>query len=83
MRDLDESTILDIVKLVKRAKKSAYDKKYVDEKIRNIERLIKEDTKFEGISDSLLFLTDMRNIGYFESVDFGGEEPVHVRLDAS
>ncbi|KAG2319404.1 hypothetical protein Bca4012_054349 [Brassica carinata] len=79
VRDLDESTIFDIVKLVKRAKKSAYDKKYVEEELRNIERLIKEDAKFEGVKDSLLFLTDMRNIGYFESVDFGWKEPVHVR----
>ncbi|KAG2319406.1 hypothetical protein Bca4012_054348 [Brassica carinata] len=79
VRKLDESSISDIVKLVKRAKKSAYDKKYVEEELRNIERLLKEDAKFEGIRDSLLFLTDMRNIGYFESVDFGWKEPVHVR----
>nr|VDD00808.1 unnamed protein product [Brassica oleracea]VDD00810.1 unnamed protein product [Brassica oleracea] len=79
VRELDESSISDIVKLVKRTKKSAYDKKNVEEELRNIERLIKEDAKFEGLSDSLLFLTDMRNIGYFESVDFGWKEPVHVR----
>ncbi|CAH8364321.1 unnamed protein product [Eruca vesicaria subsp. sativa] len=76
---LDESSIFNIVKLVKGAKKSSYDKKYVKEEQRNIERLIKKDAKFERIRNSLLFLTDMRNIGYFEWLDFGWKEPVHVR----
>lgn len=78
-RELHESSISDIVKLVKRAKKKAYDKRYIEEELRNTERMIKEDVKFDEVIDGLLFMTDMRNIRSFGSMDFDWNEPVNMR----
>ncbi|XP_018436003.1 spermidine coumaroyl-CoA acyltransferase-like [Raphanus sativus] len=78
-RELHESSISDIAKLVKKAKKKAYDKSYVEEVLRNIERMIKEDVKFDEVIDRLLFMTDMRNLAVFGSMDFGWREPVNIR----
>ncbi|ESQ54204.1 hypothetical protein EUTSA_v10027544mg, partial [Eutrema salsugineum] len=78
-RELYEASISDIVKLVKRAKKKAYDRRYVEEVLRNTERMIKEDVKFGDVIDGSLFMTDMRNVGFFGSMDFGWNEPVNLR----
>ncbi|ESQ54261.1 hypothetical protein EUTSA_v10027311mg [Eutrema salsugineum] len=78
-RELHEASISDIVKLVKRAKKKAYDRRYVEEVLRNTERMIKEDVKFGDVIDGSLFMTDMRNVGVFGSMDFGWNEPVNLR----
>ncbi|KAJ0263053.1 hypothetical protein HA466_0034820 [Hirschfeldia incana] len=78
-RELYESSISDIVKLVKKAKKKAYDKSYVEEVLRNMERMIKEDVKFDEVVDGLLFMTDMRNLAVFGSMDFGWKEPVNIK----
>lgn len=77
-RELEESSISDIVKLVKRTKKTTLDKRYLEEELRNTERLMKEDAKFEGVMDGILLLTDLRNTGLFRSVDFGWNEPVNI-----
>ncbi|KAH0935793.1 hypothetical protein HID58_012910 [Brassica napus] len=79
VRELQEASISDIAKHVKKAKKTAYDKGYLEEELRNTERLMRDDAKFEGVSDGLLFLTDWRNIGWFGSMDFGWSEPVNLR----
>ncbi|KAL0889476.1 hypothetical protein Bca101_013459 [Brassica carinata] len=78
-RELHESSISNIAKLVKKAKKIAYDKSYVEEVLRNMERMIKEDVKFDEVIDGLLFMTDMRNLAVFGSMDFGWKEPVNIR----
>ncbi|CAN7119610.1 unnamed protein product [Brassica rapa subsp. narinosa] len=78
-RELYESSIFDIAKLVNKAKKKAYDKSYVEEVLRNMERMIKEDVKFDKVIDRLLFMTDMRNLAVFRSMDFGWKEPVNIR----
>lgn len=77
-RELEESSISDIVKLVKRAKKSVLDKRYVEEELRNSERLMKADAKFEGVADGVFLLTDLRNTGLFGSMDFGWNKPVNI-----
>ncbi|WZZ76398.1 hypothetical protein YC2023_087768 [Brassica napus] len=79
VRELQEASISDIAKHVKKAKKTAYDKGYLEEELKNTERLMRDDAKFEGVSDGLLFLTDWRNIGWFGSMDFGWNEPVTLR----
>ena len=79
VRELQEASISDIAKHVKKAKKTAYDKGYLEEELKNTERLMRDDAKFEGVSDGLLFLTDWRNIGWFGSMDFGWSEPVNLR----
>ncbi|VVB15330.1 unnamed protein product [Arabis nemorensis] len=79
VRELEEASISDIAKHVKKAKKTAYEKEYIEEELKNTERLMREDTTFEGVSDGLLFLTDWRNIGWFGSMDFGWDEPVNLR----
>ncbi|CAH8364339.1 unnamed protein product [Eruca vesicaria subsp. sativa] len=77
-RELEESSISDIVKLVKRAKNSALDKRYVEEELRNSERLMKADAKFEGVPYGVFLLTDLRNTGLYGSIDFGWNEPVNI-----
>ncbi|KAL0866478.1 hypothetical protein Bca101_045596 [Brassica carinata] len=77
VRELEESSISDIVKLVKRAKKSALDKRYVEEELRNSERLMKADAKFE-VAHGIFLLTDLRNTGLFGSMDFAWNEPVNI-----
>ncbi|KAL0739177.1 hypothetical protein Bca4012_015387 [Brassica carinata] len=79
VRELQEASISDIAKHVKKAKKTAHDKGYLEEELKNTERLMRDDAKFEGVSDGLFFLTDWRNIGWFESMDFGWNEPVNLR----
>lgn len=79
VRELEEASISDIAKDVKKAKKTAYEKEYLEEELKNLERLMRDDAKFEGVSDGLLFLTDWRNIGWFGSMDFGWNEPVNLR----
>ncbi|KAL1206581.1 Spermidine coumaroyl-CoA acyltransferase [Cardamine amara subsp. amara] len=79
VRELEEASISDIAKNVKKAKKTAYDKGYLKEELNNTERLMRENVKFEGVSDGLLVLTDWRNIGWFGSMDFGWNEPVNLR----
>lgn len=56
-RELHESLISDIVKLVKRAKKNAYDKRYMEE-LRNTEKMIKEDVKFDKASNPWIINDD-------------------------
>ncbi|VVB11121.1 unnamed protein product [Arabis nemorensis] len=79
VRELEEASITDIAKHVKKAKKTAYEKKYLEEELKNTERLMRGDATFEGVSDGLLFLTDWRNIGWFGSMNFGWDEPVNLR----
>lgn len=79
-RELDESLIFDIVKIVKGAKKKAYDKRYIEEELINTERMIKEDSKSTEVIDGLLVMTDIRNIRSFGSMDFGWSEPVNMRF---
>ncbi|CAH8354247.1 unnamed protein product [Eruca vesicaria subsp. sativa] len=78
-RELHESSISDIAKLVKKAKNKAYDKSYVEEVLRNMERMIKEDVQFAEVVDGLFFMTDMRNLAVFGPMDFGWKEPVNIR----
>ncbi|KAF3548362.1 hypothetical protein DY000_02010261, partial [Brassica cretica] len=77
-RELEKSSISDIAKLVKRAKKSSLDKTHIVEELRNSERLMKEYAKFEGVADGVFLLTDLRNTGLFESMDFGWNKPVNI-----
>ncbi|CAH8364369.1 unnamed protein product [Eruca vesicaria subsp. sativa] len=77
-RELEESSISDIAKLVKRAKKSSLDKTHIVEELKNSERLMKEYAKFEGVADGVFLLTDLRNTGLFESMDFGWNKPVNI-----
>ncbi|CAE6008032.1 unnamed protein product [Arabidopsis arenosa] len=79
VRELEESSIFNIASRVKKAKKTAYEKGYIEEELTNTERLMRDDVMFEGISDGLFFLTDWRNIGWFGSMDFGWNEPVNLR----
>ncbi|CAA7027546.1 unnamed protein product [Microthlaspi erraticum] len=79
VRELEEATLSDIATRVKKAKKTAYDKAYLEEELKNTERLMREGATFEGVSHGLLFMTDWRNIGWFGSMDFGWNEPVNLR----
>ncbi|XP_010548389.1 PREDICTED: spermidine coumaroyl-CoA acyltransferase-like [Tarenaya hassleriana] len=77
-RELNESPISEIVKLIKEAKRKAHDKDYVQAELGNKEKLLKIDDWFGERDDGLMFLTDWRNIGWFGSLDFGWGEPVNL-----
>ncbi|CAA7055629.1 unnamed protein product [Microthlaspi erraticum] len=78
VRELDKSSISDIAKLVKRAKNTVLDKRYVEEELKNTERMVKEDAKFKGVTDGVFLMTDLRNTGLFKSNDFGWNEPLNI-----
>ncbi|ESQ54262.1 hypothetical protein EUTSA_v10027408mg [Eutrema salsugineum] len=78
VRELEEASISDIAQRVKESKKTAYDKAYREEELKNMERLMRDDVKFEGERDGILLLSDWRNTGLFESTDFGWNEPVNL-----
>lgn len=79
MREFYELLIFDIVKFVNKVKKKVYDKSYVEEVLRNMERMIKEDVKFDKVIYRLLFMIDMRNFVVFRLMDFGWKEFVNIR----
>ncbi|KAJ0233345.1 Spermidine sinapoyl-CoA acyltransferase [Hirschfeldia incana] len=74
VKEVEEHTISDIVKLIKQAKRKAHDKDYLQEELANIERIISMNLTIEG----RFCLTDWRNIGIFGSMDFGWGEPVNI-----
>ncbi|CAF2114092.1 unnamed protein product [Brassica napus] len=74
VKEVEEHTISDIVKLIKQAKRKAYDKDYLQEELANIQSIISMNLKIKG----RFCLTDWRNIGIFGSMDFGWGEPVNI-----
>lgn len=80
VRELEELLIFDIVKFVKRVKKLFFNKMYIVEELWNLERLMKEYVKFEGVVDGVFLLIDLRNIGLFEFMDFGWNKFVNIWL---
>ncbi|CAF2049653.1 spermidine sinapoyl-CoA acyltransferase [Brassica rapa] len=74
VKEVEEHTISDIVKLIKQAKRKAYDKDYLQEELANIESIINMNLTIKG----RFCLTDWRNIGIFGSMDFGWGEPVNI-----
>ncbi|KAF3571786.1 hypothetical protein F2Q69_00062758 [Brassica cretica] len=73
VKEVEEHTISDIVKLIKQAKRKAYDKDYLQEELANIQSIISMNLKIKG----RFCLTDWRNIGIF-GMDFGWGEPVNI-----
>ncbi|CAN7030969.1 hypothetical protein IGI04_030580 [Brassica rapa subsp. trilocularis] len=74
VKEVEEFTISDIVKLLKQAKRKAHDKDYLQEELANTESIISMNLT---IKDRFC-LTDWRNIGIFGSMDFGWGEPVNI-----
>ncbi|XP_010429302.2 PREDICTED: spermidine sinapoyl-CoA acyltransferase-like [Camelina sativa] len=77
-REVGEFMISDIVKLIKKVKKKAHDKDYLQEELSNTEDIIKMNLTNKEKKDGLFFLTDLRNVGIFGSMDFGWNEPVNI-----
>ncbi|CAN7056041.1 hypothetical protein Bca4012_092997 [Brassica carinata] len=74
VKEVEEFTISDIVKLLKQAKRKAHDKDYLLEELANTESIISMNLMIKG----RFCLTDWRNIGIFGSMDFGWGEPVNI-----
>ncbi|CAN6803317.1 unnamed protein product [Brassica oleracea] len=74
VKEVEEFTISDIVKLLKQAKRKAHDKDYLQEELANTESIISMNLTIKG----RFCLTDWRNIGIFGSMDFGWGEPVNI-----
>ncbi|CAH8363586.1 unnamed protein product [Eruca vesicaria subsp. sativa] len=75
VKEVEEHTISDIVKLIKQAKKKAHDKDYLQEELANTESIISMNL---FVKVGFFGLTDWRNIGIFGSMDFGWGEPVNI-----
>ncbi|KAJ4881263.1 Spermidine sinapoyl CoA acyltransferase [Raphanus sativus] len=74
VKEVEELTISDIVKLLKQAKRKAHDKDYLQEELTNTESIISMNLTIKG----RFCLTDWRNIGIFGPMDFGWGEPVNI-----
>ncbi|XP_010423257.1 PREDICTED: spermidine coumaroyl-CoA acyltransferase-like [Camelina sativa] len=69
--ELNNSPLSHVVTLIKEAKRAALEKKYVLEQLREIERTLKMNVAFEGGSGAFMLLTDWRQLGLLDEVDFG------------
>ncbi|KAG2311022.1 hypothetical protein Bca4012_025487 [Brassica carinata] len=78
VKEVEEHTISDIVKLIKEAKRKAHNKDYLQEELANTESIINLNLTITGRKDGFFCLTDWRNIGIFGSMDFGWGEPVNT-----
>ncbi|KAJ4872491.1 Spermidine sinapoyl CoA acyltransferase [Raphanus sativus] len=74
VKEVEELTISDIVKLLKQAKRKAHDKDYLQEELTNTKSIISMNLTIKG----RFCLTDWRNIGIFGSMNFGWGEPVNI-----
>ncbi|KAF8111829.1 hypothetical protein N665_0072s0040 [Sinapis alba] len=74
VKEVEAFTISDIVKLLKKAKRKAQDKDYLQEELAITESITSMNLTMKG----RFCLTDWRNIGIFGSMDFGWGEPVNI-----
>lgn len=69
--ELSNSPLSRVVKLIKEAKRAAMEKRHVLEQLREIERSLKVRAMCEGGKGAFMLLTDWRQIGLIDEVDFG------------
>lgn len=76
--ELSNSPLSSVVKLIKEAKRAAMEKKYVREQLREIERSLKVKPMCGGGNGAFMLLTDWRQMGLLDEVDFGYGGSVNI-----
>ncbi|CAN8256988.1 unnamed protein product [Cochlearia groenlandica] len=77
-KELNNSTLSHIVKLIKEAKRVALEKSYVYEQLKEIEKSLKMKVTCEGGKGGFMLLTDWRQLGLLDEVDFGYGGSVNI-----
>ncbi|KAK7289907.1 hypothetical protein RIF29_03940 [Crotalaria pallida] len=77
VKELNERPLWEVVKLIKESKKLAFNSEYITNSINMLETMRKFNIKIEGTGASMV-LTDWRQLGLLEEVDFGWKASVNI-----
>ncbi|KAJ1381261.1 Transferase [Sesbania bispinosa] len=77
VKELNEKPLSEVVKLIKESKKLPCNTEYVKYSINMLETMRKENLRVEGTGASMV-LTDWRQLGLLEEVDFGWKASVNI-----
>jgi omega-hydroxypalmitate O-feruloyl transferase len=77
VKELNEKPLFEVVKLIKESKKLALNNEYIRNSINMLETMRKGKIKIEGTGASLV-LTDWRQLGLLQEVDFGWKSSVNI-----
>ncbi|ESQ40640.1 hypothetical protein EUTSA_v10013522mg [Eutrema salsugineum] len=76
--ELSNSPLSHVVKLIKEAKRSALEKRYVCEQLKETEKSLKMKVTCQGGNGAFMLLTDWRQLGLLDEVDFGYGGSVNI-----
>ncbi|AES88441.1 putative taxadien-5-alpha-ol O-acetyltransferase [Medicago truncatula] len=77
VKELNEKPLFEIVKLIKESKKLPLNNEYIKNSINILETMRKRNIRIEGTGASLV-LTDWRQLGLLQEVDFGWKDSVNI-----
>ncbi|XVF20399.1 hypothetical protein REPUB_Repub11eG0195100 [Reevesia pubescens] len=77
-KDLDEGSLTKAVKHIKESKKPASNNDYIRKLMSINEKLREQNMKFEGANGATMVITDWRQLGLLEEVDFGWKGSVNM-----
>uniref|UniRef100_A0A1J3D1M3 3'-N-debenzoyl-2'-deoxytaxol N-benzoyltransferase n=1 Tax=Noccaea caerulescens TaxID=107243 RepID=A0A1J3D1M3_NOCCA len=77
-RELSNSSLYHVVKLIKEAKRAAMEKRYLLEQLKETEKSLKMKVTCEGGNGAFMLLTDWRQLGLLDEVDFGYGGTVNI-----
>ncbi|KAK2433788.1 spermidine coumaroyl-CoA acyltransferase [Trifolium repens] len=77
VKELNEKPLFEVVKLIKESKKLALNNEYIRNSINMLETMRKGKIKIKGTGASLV-LTDWRQLGLLQEVDFGWKSSVNI-----
>jgi len=77
VKELNEKPLFEVVKLIKESKKLPLNKEYIKNSINMLEIMRKGNIRIEGTGASLV-LTDWRQLGLLQEVDFGWKDSVNI-----
>ncbi|XP_021910078.1 spermidine coumaroyl-CoA acyltransferase [Carica papaya] len=78
VKDLNESPLSKTVQLIKESKKLSSTNEYVKKALSDLERMRELNVKIGGGTGSMMMLTDWRQLGVIEEVDFGWKGSVNI-----
>ncbi|WCJ34965.1 HXXXD-type acyl-transferase family protein [Euphorbia peplus] len=77
-KDLNEVKLSETAKLIKESKRASCSESYIWSELKNREKLIELNVKIEGGNGANMVLTDWRQLGLMEEVDFGWGGAVNI-----
>jgi len=77
VKELNEKPLFEVVKLIKESKKLPLNNEYIKNSINMLETMRKGNIRIEGTGASLV-LTDWRQLGLLQEVDFGWKDSVNI-----